>query len=101
MSPRFCSRRKETKLRAESPRRSRDLWRAHENLLDLVDLAVRLGERRPAGAEVVEHERAFVDLREEARRRDALHQHAGDDEQRRGRNDPPRVAQSATPSARS
>ena len=75
-------RREQAELGAGAPRRPGDLRRRRENLLDDVHLPVGLGQRRAARAEVVEDERAFVDLRQEARRRDALGENAGDDEHR-------------------
>ena len=85
MSPRFCSvanRPSSAPVRRDVPVIS-GVWR--EDLLDDVQLPIRLGERRAAGAEVVEHERAFVDLGQESRRHEGVDEDAGADEHQRDR----------------
>ena len=75
MSPVFWS-----ELSAGAARRAGDLGCRGENLFDDVQLSIGFGQRRAAGRRVVEHERAFVHLRKEARLDEAIGKHASADE---------------------
>ena len=95
MSPRFCSvanSPSSAPVRRDVPVISGVLMRIRS--ID-VHLTIGLGERGAARTPVVEHERAFVDLGEEAGRRRRVHEDAGDDERGRDRDDPSRMAQRA------
>ena len=59
-------RRKQAELRTRAPGGGGDLRRAAQQQLDFVDHAIRLVERGAAGRPVVQHERAFVHLRQKS-----------------------------------
>ena len=71
---------KQTKLRTRATGRSRNLRRARQNVLGDVQLAIRLGERRSTGREVVEHERPLVHLRQKARSDESMCEIASNDQ---------------------
>ena len=68
---------KQSEFRTSPPRNPGDLRRLHQNLLDGVQLTIRLGERGAAGTPVIENERALIHLRQKSRTDQCVRSNAG------------------------
>ena len=83
MSPVFCGRREHAQLRAGPAGEARDLGRVRQHVLDALQHAVGLGQRRALGRPVVDDVPALVHLGQEARLEPREEQGAEDGERQR------------------